>query len=66
MSHEGLWTVDEVASFLSMSKSWVYKAAETGTLPCVRVGAALRFVPEDIRGFVSRLRSGGARVLAMR
>lgn len=49
---EPLWTVVEVARFLSMSPQWVYKHAELGTLPCVRFGAALRFVPADVRRYV--------------
>lgn len=55
MSHtppEPLWTVDDVARFLSMSKQWVYKHAELGTLPCVRLGASLRFEPAAVRGYV--------------
>jgi len=34
-----------------MSLSWVYKAAERGQLPCVRIGSALRF---DASAMVSR------------
>lgn len=49
---EPLWTVADVARFLSMSTQWVYKHAELGTLPCVRLGAALRFQPEAIRRYV--------------
>lgn len=54
-SPEGLWKVADVARFLSMSTSWVYKEAEAGRLPCVRIGAALRFSPEVIRRFVAGL-----------
>ena len=46
---EALWTVRDVARFLAMSTSWVYKEAEAGRLPCFRIGAALRFQPEAIR-----------------
>lgn len=53
--HEPLWTVAETARFLSMSKQWVYKHAELGTLPCIRMGAALRFRPEAIRRYVADL-----------
>ncbi len=51
---EPLWTVREVAAFLSMSGSWVYKEAEAGRLPTLRLGAALRFRPEDIRRWVDQ------------
>jgi len=40
-----------LARFLGMSLSWVYKAAERGQLPCVRIGSALRF---DASAMVSR------------
>ncbi len=51
---EPLWTAVEVARFLSMSPQWVYKHAELGTLPCVRLGAALRFQPTAIRRYVDQ------------
>jgi excisionase family DNA binding protein len=50
-----LWKVSDVARELNMSPSWVYKEVEAGRLPCVRIGAALRFRPEAIRRFVEQL-----------
>ena len=50
---ENLWTVTEVAAFLRSSTSWVYKAAEKGELPCIRLGAMLRFDPQAIRALVA-------------
>ena len=41
-----------VAEFLHVSKSWVYQATASGTLPCIRVGAAVRFDPEVIKAWV--------------
>ena len=41
-----------VAEFLNVSKSWVYQATSSGTLPCIRIGAAVRFDPEVIRRWV--------------
>ena len=41
-----------VAAFLNVSKSWVYQATSSGTLPCVRIGAVLRFDPEVIKAWV--------------
>lgn len=52
---EPFWKVAEVARFLSMSPQWVYKHAELGTLPCVRLGASLRFDPAAIRRYVEQL-----------
>ena len=55
MTGESLWCVADVASFLSMSRQWVYKHAELGTLPCLRLGAALRFKPEAVRRYIADL-----------
>ena len=55
---EPLWDASRTAQQLSMSVSWVYKRAERGELPCVRIGAALRFQPEAIRRYVERLGRG--------
>ncbi len=46
---EPLWTVKDVANYLRVSVSLVYKKAEGGTIPCVRMGALLRFDPVAIR-----------------
>ena len=51
---EPLWTVAEVARFFTMSPQWVYKHAELGTLPCLRLGASLRFQPAEIRRYVDQ------------
>jgi len=48
---EPLWTVKEVAKYLRMSSSWVYKMAEAGLLPVRRIGSSLRFDPEEIRAY---------------
>jgi excisionase family DNA binding protein len=48
---ESQWTVKEAARFLRCSVSWVYKAAGKGEIPCVRIGAMLRFDPEELRAF---------------
>lgn len=50
--HDPLWRVVDVARYLNMSESWVHKAAADGSLPSVRLGASLRFDPEEIRRFV--------------
>lgn len=52
---EPLIRVEDVARLLSISKSWVYKEAEAGRLPCLYVGAALRFRPEAIRKYIEQL-----------
>ncbi len=47
-----LWTVADVAEFLRVSRSWVYRQAAAGVLPCIQVGGLLRFEPAGIRRFV--------------
>jgi len=46
-----LWDVRDVARYLKASVSWVYKAAERGELPSLRVGGLLRFDPGAVRAF---------------
>ncbi|MSP93215.1 MAG: DNA-binding protein [Myxococcales bacterium] len=50
---ERLLTVKDVAEFLQMSPSWVYKRAEAGLLPVRRFGGRLRFAPGEIRAYAS-------------
>lgn len=57
-----LWTVGDVAEYLGVSNSWVYKAVSGNVLPVRRVGALLRFDPEAITSFAtgaSPVRGGG-------
>jgi excisionase family DNA binding protein len=49
-----LWTANDVASYLKVSRSWVYHRAESGELPYVRVGALLRFQPSAIRTYMEQ------------
>ncbi|MDX2054258.1 MAG: helix-turn-helix domain-containing protein [Polyangiaceae bacterium] len=46
-----LWDASDVARYLKVSKSWVYHRAESGELPCLRVGGLLRFEPRIIHAF---------------
>ncbi len=48
---EPLWTAEDVAAFLRVSLSMVYKLRRMGTLPAVRVGALFRFEPDRVRAF---------------
>lgn len=50
-SADRLWRVGDVADYLQVSTSWVYKQAEAGLLPTRRFGAALRFDPADVRSY---------------
>jgi excisionase family DNA binding protein len=46
-----LWKVQDVAKALGMSRTWVYEKAESGELPSLHLGGALRFDPEAIRSY---------------
>lgn len=59
-SDDVLWTVHDVARLLNASVSWVYKAAEKGQLPCIRIGAMLRFEPAAIRAWLAARRGGSS------
>lgn len=54
-----LWTLDDVAQFLGVSKAWVrdHATRRQPRIPCVRLGsrqrAVLRFRAQDIEQFVN-------------
>jgi predicted DNA-binding transcriptional regulator AlpA len=50
-----LWKVQDVADYLAMSTSWVYKQAEAGMLPTRRLGASLRFAQVEIEAYAKGL-----------
>ena len=60
--HEQLWDANDVANFLKVSRSWVYQRAESGLLPCLKIGGLLRFEAEEIRAFAQSLRHGLSRI----
>lgn len=45
--------VSWLAAYLQVSKSWVYQAVASGVIPCVRIGALVRFDPAVIRAWVN-------------
>lgn len=48
----GLWTAADVAAYLKCTRSTVYKLADKGGLPFVKVaGSLLRFQPELVRAY---------------
>jgi excisionase family DNA binding protein len=48
---EPLWTAEDVAAFLRVSLSMVYKLRRQGSLPAIRVGALFRVQPDAVRTF---------------
>lgn len=61
-----LWTVDEVAQYLRVSKSWVYQHAAVGDLPCLKIAGVLRFDPDAIRAVARGESSARGRVVALK
>ena len=61
-----LWDAQDVAQNLKVSRSWVYHRAEDGELPCLRIGALLRFDPKAIVAFARGESPARARVIALR
>lgn len=58
-SHLDLLKPNDLARHLAVSRAWIYEAARTGRIPCVRIGGEdgpLRFVPEDIERWLDESR----------
>jgi hypothetical protein len=51
---ETLWTAEDVSSYLKVRRSVVYKLGQAVDLPCLRVGACLRFDPAAVRALARR------------
>ncbi len=43
----------DVAERLSISKVYVYKLTAAEAIPCVRIGKAIRYRPDDIESYVA-------------
>ena len=65
VSEESLWTANDVAQYLRVSRSWVYHRAESGELPYVRIGALLRFQPNEIRAYAEQSAASSLRAKAL-
>ena len=53
-----LWTVANLSHYLGLHEKTVRRMAGRGTLPCLRIGSRLRFVPSDITRWVSARKEG--------
>jgi len=49
MAGERLMTATELADYLGLPRRSIYYWANKGSIPHVRVGRSLRFVPEQVR-----------------
>jgi len=61
-----LWDAQDVADYLKVSRSWVYHRAESGELPCLKIGGLVRFDPEAIHAFARGESTQSARVVPFR
>jgi len=50
---EQLLTPADLARILRCGRNRPYDLAASGALPCVRLGASIRFRPEDVRAFLA-------------
>ena len=63
---EPLWTVDEVAAYLRVSRSWVYQRSNGGDLPCLKIAGVLRFDPDAIKAVARGESASRGRVVALK
>jgi len=45
---EGLWTLARLSQFLGIHERTVRRLVERRSIPCVRFGRAVRFLPSDV------------------
>lgn len=48
MSTDSLLTLEELAAFLKVSKDTIYRMAQKGKIPAVKVGNQWRFCKEEV------------------
>ena len=58
---EDLWDVKRAAQFLGLSVDGVYRAAERGDIPSVRVLNRRRFIPASLKAWAHSQSSGERR-----
>jgi excisionase family DNA binding protein len=59
-NNEPLWTVEETAKFLNMSKNWVYRRTESGEIPHGKLGRVIRYSPARIREYAAQLHAAAS------
>jgi excisionase family DNA binding protein len=61
-----MMTAEELAKALRVSRSWVYEAARNGGIPCLRVGALLRFDLDEVKSSLRGIPSPPAKIVGLR
>ncbi len=54
-----LFDGESLADYLRLSTDTVDRLVKAGKLPCLRIGAQVRFTFEDVEGFIERNRCAG-------
>ncbi len=54
-----LFDRESLADYLRLSTDTVDRLVKAGKLPCVRIGAQVRFTLEDVEGFIEHNRCAG-------
>ncbi len=52
LAEDRLWTRPKYRYYLQCSKTMLDKMVRTGKIPCVRIGALVRFRPEAVKKWV--------------
>jgi excisionase family DNA binding protein len=63
---EALWAAADVAKYLNVSRSWVYHRVAAGEIPCIHLGALVRFDPEAVRAYAHGRSPARGRVIPFR
>ena len=56
VDHERPLTIGEAAAFLNVEVRWMRRAVAERRLPYYKFGHHLRFMPEDLRGYLNATR----------
>ncbi len=54
VSLDRLLTVDEIAHYLCVKKSWIYEQVGKRTIPCKRIGKYLRFRISEVESALAQ------------
>lgn len=54
LKYDPLLTVDEIATYLNVKKSWVYEHVGKRSIPCKRIGKYLRFRISEVESAIAQ------------
>lgn len=54
LKYDPLLTVDEIATYLNVKKSWVYEQVGKRSIPCKRIGKYLRFRISEVESAIAQ------------